>query len=103
MLPQGNISFLSRSSIMDFDADFLTIRAGCLGCGGDHLNPDGAIPLPFLAQNMQFREVQWHQNAFFCSGFFCGMLTWQGLFSLRRLFLFEPSFNEGQASCSLSL
>jgi hypothetical protein len=103
MLSQASITFFSLSCIMNLHTHFLTLRAGHLGCGGDYLNPDGAIGEPFLMQNMQLGEVQWHHNAFFRGGFFCGMLAWQGSFSLRRLFFFLPTINEGQACSSLSL
>lgn len=57
MPAQGNISFLSRSRIMDFYAQFLTMRAGCL-CGyGYHLHPDRPSVEPFLAHNLQLVQV----------------------------------------------
>ena len=91
MPSQSAITFLSPSCIVDLHTHPLAMRAGRLGSGGDDLNPEGTICEPFLPHNMQFGEVQWHQNAFFRCGFFCDMLAWQGLFSLRRLFLFLPS------------
>ena len=57
MLSQGTISFLSGSSIMDFYALFLTMRAGCLCRCCHHLNPDRSIWEPFLAHNMQLVQV----------------------------------------------
>ena len=57
MPSQGTISFLSGSRIMDFDAPFLTMRAGCLGRCCHHLNPDRSIGEPFLAHNMQLVQV----------------------------------------------
>jgi hypothetical protein len=57
MLSQRSITLLSLACIMDFHTLFLTRRANRLGRFGDHLDPDGAIRLPFLAQNMQFAQV----------------------------------------------
>jgi hypothetical protein len=82
---------------------FLTRRANRLGRFGDHLDPDGAIRLPFLVQNMQFAQVQGDENSF-CLGwvFFCGMLAWQGLFSCEAGYVFILThFNEGSAFCFL--
>ena len=82
MPPQGSISFLSGSRIMDFDAPCLTMRAGCLGRCCHHLHPDRSIGEPFLAHNMQLVEVSWHQNCFAGGSLFCDMLAWQGLSSV---------------------
>jgi hypothetical protein len=57
MPSQGTISFLSGSSIMDFYAPFLTMRAGCLCRCCHHLNSDRSICEPFLAHNMQLVQV----------------------------------------------
>jgi hypothetical protein len=57
MLSQRSITLLSLACIMDFHTPFLTRRANRLGRFGDHLDPDGAIRLPFLVQNMQFAQV----------------------------------------------
>jgi len=57
MPSQGNISFRSGSRIMDFDASFLTMRAGCSGRCCHHLHPDRSICKPFLAYNMHLVQV----------------------------------------------
>ena len=82
MLSQRPITLLSLAGIMDFYTPFLTSWANRLSRFGDHLDPDGAIRLPFLVQNMQFAQVSGDENSF-CLGpvFFCDMLVWQGLFS----------------------
>jgi len=54
MLSQRSITLLSLACIMDFYTPFLTRWANRLGRFGDHLDPDDAIGLPFLVQNMQF-------------------------------------------------
>ena len=95
---QSYISFLSGSRIMDFDASFLTMRAGDLGRCCHHLYPDRAVCEPFLAHTMQLIEISWHQNGFAVHSLFCDMLSWQGLSSVTRLF-FEPSSNEGHSLC----
>lgn len=51
MPSQGTISVFSGSSIMDFDAQFLTMRAGRLCRCCHHLHPDRPICEPFLAHN----------------------------------------------------
>ncbi len=83
---QGTISLLSGSRIMDFDAYFLTMRAGGLCRCCHHLNLDRPIGEPFLAHNLQLLSVSWHQNGFAVSRLFsdllCDMLAWQGLSSV---------------------
>jgi hypothetical protein len=91
MVSQSHIALLSCSGIMDLHALFLTRWAGCLGGGGDYLNPNRAIRSPFLLENMQLGQIQWHENTFSSDRFFCGMLAWQGLFSLIWMFLCLPS------------
>jgi hypothetical protein len=86
LVSQSHIALLARSCILDLHTRFLAMRANCLGCGGDHLGSHGAIRLPFLLQNVQFRPTQGHENTFSSGGFLCGMLAWQGLFSLTCVF-----------------
>jgi hypothetical protein len=82
MLSQRSLALLSRSRIMDLHPRFLTRGTGCLGGRGDHVDSDRAIRLPFLLENMPFRQTQRHDYSFSSDGIFCGMLAWQGLFSL---------------------
>lgn len=82
LVSRSHIALLSRSCSMDLHTRFLAMRANCLGCGGDHLGSNGAIRLPFLLQNVPFRQTHGHENTCSSGGFLCGMLAWQGWFSL---------------------
>jgi hypothetical protein len=86
ILSQCPIPLLSCSCIMDFYAGFLTIWADRLVCPGDHLDSNAPVFLPFLLENVQFRQAQWDNDSLSFAIFFCGMLAWQGLFSLTECF-----------------
>jgi hypothetical protein len=82
MFSSGSLAFLPHPRIMDLHTRFLTMGAGCLSGRGDHFDSKRAIRPTFLLENMQFRQISWHDASFSSDGFFCDMLTWQGLFSL---------------------
>ncbi|WP_236039150.1 hypothetical protein [Ktedonobacter robiniae] len=57
MVSQSHIALLSRSRIVDLHARFLAMWADCLGGGGDYLDSNGPILLPFLLENMHFWQI----------------------------------------------
>jgi hypothetical protein len=89
MVSQSQIALLSHTRLMDFHARFLTSRAHRLGTRPNDLDTDGAIRLPFVFEHMQSRQIQWDDDAS-SGGFFCGLLVWQGLFSLISVVLVFP-------------
>lgn len=88
---QSHITLLSCSPIMDLHARLVASWARRLRGGGYHFDSDRAILLPGLGENPEFWQIQWDNDAFFSENGFCGMLAWQGLFSLISVFLCLPS------------
>lgn len=85
VLAHAQISLHARSAIMDLVARVLAVWACCCLASGSHHEAHASILMPFLAHQVEFRQIQGDHDSFLAgcrfNGFF-GMLSGQVLLLL---------------------
>ena len=101
ILSQHQISFDSLPAIMHVIAGHLTLGAYGFVPLRDDPHVQTPIQVPFLAQHVEFRQIEGNDDSFFPKDFpfsvFSGMLIWQGLFLLILAFFLLPSSTKNES------